>query len=85
MDYKKKFSKKALKDFKLIDLAINKNDQKAYSEIMKSYKNSIYFTILKSKFVSISKDFSGFILKKPVFLFIKLLILSGSNFFSLIM
>ena len=37
MDYKKKFSKKALKDFKLIDLAINKNDQKAYSEIMKSY------------------------------------------------
>ena len=47
MDYKKKFSKKALNDFKLIDLAINKNDQKAYSEIMKSYKNSIYFTILK--------------------------------------
>ena len=47
MDYKKKFSKKALNDFKLIDLAINKNDQNAYSEIMKSYKNSIYFTILK--------------------------------------
>ena len=47
MDYKKKFSKKALNDFKLIDLAINENDQKAYSEIMKSYKNSIYFTILK--------------------------------------
>jgi len=47
MDYKKKFSKKALNDFRLIDLAINENDQKAYSEIMKSYKNSIYFTILK--------------------------------------
>lgn len=47
MDYKKKFSKKALNDFKLIDLAITKNDQNAYSEIMKSYKNSIYFTILK--------------------------------------
>ncbi len=47
MDYKKKFSKKALNDFKLIDLAINKNDQNAYSEIMKSYKNSIYYTILK--------------------------------------
>ena len=47
MDYKKKFSKKALNDFKLIDLAIAKNDQNAYSEIMKSYKNSIYFTILK--------------------------------------
>ena len=47
MDYKKKFSKKALNDFKLIDLAITNNDQNAYSEIMKSYKNSIYFTILK--------------------------------------
>jgi len=47
MDYKKKFSKKAINDFKLIDLAINNNDQNAYSEIMKSYKNSIYFTILK--------------------------------------
>ena len=47
MDYKKKFSKKALNDFKLIDLAINNNDQNAYSEIMKSYKNSIYYTILK--------------------------------------
>ena len=47
MDYKKKFSKKALNDFRLIDLAITKNDQNAYSEIMKSYKNSIYFTILK--------------------------------------
>lgn len=47
MDFKKKFSKKALNDFKLIDLAITKNDQNAYSEIMKSYKNSIYFTILK--------------------------------------
>tara|TARA_B100000945_G_scaffold53083_1_gene38477 strand:+ start:230 stop:838 length:609 start_codon:yes stop_codon:yes gene_type:complete len=47
MEYKKKFSKKALNDFKLIDLAITKNDQNAYSEIMKSYKNSIYFTILK--------------------------------------
>jgi len=47
MDFKKKFSKKALKDFKLIDLAIKNNDQNAYSEIMKTYKNSIYFTILK--------------------------------------
>ena len=47
MDYKKKFSKKALNDFRLIDLAITKNDQNAYSEIIKTYKNSIYFTILK--------------------------------------
>ena len=47
MDYKKKFSKKALKDFKLIDKAIQDNDQNAYSEILNSYKNSIYYTILK--------------------------------------
>ncbi len=47
MDYKKKFSKKALKDFKLIDKAIQDNDQNAYSEILISYKNSIYYTILK--------------------------------------
>lgn len=47
MDYKKKFSKKALHDFKLIDKAIKDNDQNAYSEILNSYKNSIYYTILK--------------------------------------
>ena len=47
MDYKKKFSKKALNDFKLIDKAIQDNDQNAYSEILNSYKNSIYYTILK--------------------------------------
>ena len=45
MDYKKKFSKKALHDFKLIDKAIKDNDQNAYSEILNSYKNSIYYTM----------------------------------------
>jgi len=47
MELKKKFSKKALIDFKLIDLATKENDQNAYSEIMKNYRNSVYYTILK--------------------------------------
>ena len=47
MDKKRKFSKKALRDFELIDAAIAYNDQNAFSELMSNYKNSIYFTILK--------------------------------------
>ena len=47
MDKKRNFSKKALRDFELIDLAIKYNDQSAFSELMYNYKNTIYFTILK--------------------------------------
>jgi RNA polymerase sigma-70 factor (ECF subfamily) len=47
MDKKRKFSKKALRDFELIDAAIAYNDQNAFAELMANYKNSIYFTILK--------------------------------------
>ena len=47
MDKKRKFSKKALRDFELIDAAIEFNDQNAFAELMANYKNSIYFTILK--------------------------------------
>ena len=47
MDKKRNFSKKALRDFELIDLAIKYNDQSAFSELMHNYKNTIYFTILK--------------------------------------
>ena len=47
MDKKRKFSKKALRDFDLIDAAIARNDQSAFAELMATYKNSIYFTILK--------------------------------------
>ena len=47
MDKKRKFSKKALRDFELIDAAIKFNDQNAFAELMANYKNSIYFTILK--------------------------------------
>ena len=47
MDKKRKFSKKALRDFDLIDAAIARNDQSAFAELLGTYKNSIYFTILK--------------------------------------
>ena len=47
MDKKRKFSKKALRDFELIDAAIAYNDQNAFAELMANYKNSIYYTILK--------------------------------------
>ena len=47
MNKKRNFSKKALRDFELIDLAIKSNDQNAFKKLMDNYKNSIYFTILK--------------------------------------
>ena len=34
MDKKRKFSKKALRDFDLIDAAIARNDQNAFAELM---------------------------------------------------
>ena len=47
MNKKRNFSKKALRDFKLIDLAIKSNDQNAFKKLMNNYKSLIYFTILK--------------------------------------
>ena len=47
MNKKRNFSKKALRDFELIDLAIKSNDQNAFKKLMNHYKSSIYFTILK--------------------------------------
>jgi RNA polymerase sigma factor (sigma-70 family) len=43
----KQFSDKALQDFKLIDLARDHGDEKAYAELMKRYKKPLYHTILK--------------------------------------
>jgi RNA polymerase sigma-70 factor (ECF subfamily) len=38
---------KALRDYKLVQLAINVGDQKAYAGLMNNYKDSIYFMLLK--------------------------------------
>lgn len=45
-DNERLFSTKALTDFKLIDRAIN-GDEKAYAELMRRYKKSVYHTLLK--------------------------------------
>lgn len=41
------FSKKALEDFDLIDLAVEEKDQQAYAALMKRYKKAVYYMILK--------------------------------------
>ncbi|WP_081413874.1 RNA polymerase sigma factor [Eisenibacter elegans] len=42
----KQFSDKALRDFLLVDLA-KENDQQAYAELMERYRKPVYYTILK--------------------------------------
>lgn len=44
---KKRFSEKALKDFRLIDQAVINKDQQAYAELMKRYKKPVYHMVLK--------------------------------------
>jgi RNA polymerase sigma factor (sigma-70 family) len=38
---------KAVYDFKLVQLAISKGDQKAYAELLQRYRESVYFMMLK--------------------------------------
>ncbi len=38
---------KALRDYQLVQQAINTGDQKAYAELMNYYKDSLYFMLLK--------------------------------------
>ena len=47
MELKKQFSEKALKDFKLIDHAVNENDEQSYAMLMDRYKRPVYHMILK--------------------------------------
>ncbi len=47
MELKKQFSDKALKDFRLIDEAVNQNDEQAYAMLMENYKKPVYHMILK--------------------------------------
>ena len=43
----RQFSDKALRDFKLIDLATEGKDDSAYAELMDRYKKPVYHMILK--------------------------------------
>lgn len=47
MELRKQFSDKALEDFKLIDRAVEGQDQHAFAELMKRYKKPVYHMILK--------------------------------------
>ena len=47
MEVKKQFSDKALKDFKLIDQAVEEGDEQAYAMLMDRYKKPVYHMILK--------------------------------------
>lgn len=38
---------KALRDYKLVQLAVEEGNQKAYADLMNNYKDSIYFMLLK--------------------------------------
>ena len=40
-------TEKAVRDYKLVQRAIDDGDQKAYAELMNNYKDSLYFMLLK--------------------------------------
>ena len=40
-------TEKAARDYRLVQLAIDDGDQKAYAELMKNYRDSLYFMLLK--------------------------------------
>lgn len=47
MELNSNLSDKALHDFKLVRLAVDRGDQRAYAELMSRYRDSIYFMLLK--------------------------------------
>src|SRR5690554_3623661 len=47
MEVKTKLTEKGQKDYLLVREAVDKGDQRAYSELMDRYKDTIYFMLLK--------------------------------------
>jgi len=47
MELNRQFSDKALKDFKLIDEAVQEGSEQAYADLMERYKKPVYHMILK--------------------------------------
>ncbi|HMP99490.1 MAG TPA: sigma-70 family RNA polymerase sigma factor [Cyclobacteriaceae bacterium] len=47
MELKRQFSDKALEDFRLIDLAVEHEDEQAYAKLLQRYKRPVYHMILK--------------------------------------
>lgn len=46
-DKEQKLTTKAVYDYKLVVLALEKGDQKAYAELLQRYRESVYFMMLK--------------------------------------
>lgn len=46
-ELKRQFSDKALEDFRLIDLAVDHNDENAFAKLLQRYKRPVYHMILK--------------------------------------
>lgn len=46
-DKEQKLTTKAVYDYKLVRLALDKDDQRAYAELLTRYRESVYFTMLK--------------------------------------
>ena len=47
MEITANLTKKALRDYMLVERAIGQGDQKAYAELMGNYRDSLYFMLLK--------------------------------------
>jgi len=47
MEVGKHLTEKAKRDYKLVKLAVNKGDQKAYAELLNNYRDTLYFMLLK--------------------------------------
>lgn len=46
-DKEQKLTTKAVYDYKLVQLALDKGDQKAYAELLQRYRESVFFMMLK--------------------------------------
>lgn len=47
MEINSNLTEKAIRDFRLVESAIQKGDQSAYAELMHHYRDSLYFMLLK--------------------------------------
>lgn len=47
MEVKPNLTEKGIRDFRLVQLAVNHGDQKAYADLMNHYYDSLYFMLLK--------------------------------------
>ncbi len=47
MEVNPKLTEKGIRDYKLVIKAVEDGDQKAYAELMKNYRDSLYFMLLK--------------------------------------